>query len=606
MTSAASENADLQHHPFSDAIEAQYPLDVWDLRVFGYADGMRRARFRGRADRAGRGATDITQRWLLDAAKEWVLRAALRQVSTSYIDDVVLSLALLSSTLNERGDRGDYPDRLSRNDITAHLIHLGQLREGGLLTVKGQQRAVRYLARVLEDTRSWGLHTAAARHGLPESFAVLRDDLPARSLRGPDEPSRALPRSVVRQLLEPAALARLEARGGKWAVNWFTLALGTGRRPGELTGLPLDGCLDYNVHRDENGIERRYPVLVHNMPKVGIVGYRLPISADIAAVVEDQQHLVLAAHQSTDRSRLPLFPAPHSNPDGVRAVATWQVSVKLRDWVEELPELRAPDSHEDGRAADRVGSGEFPRNKVHPYALRHTWAQDHADAGTALEVLQDLMGHGKPTTTQVYYRMTQERRRGAVTRLSRLQLSNTGSLVAAGLRVLEAEEGLRSEVGSVAVPFGMCVEPTNVQAGGHSCPYRLRCPGCSHFRTDPSYLPELSEYLSQLLMSRERLTTARDELEPWARQNAMPADEEIERVRFLIRRCEDELSSLTAQERAEVEAAVAQVRTTRAGTTQAVPLQLLGVVSVDEPSVFPTAFQRLRSATTVAPTGRVR
>jgi hypothetical protein len=77
-------------------------------------------------------------------------------------------------------------------------------------------------------------------------------------------------------------------------------------------------------------------------------------------------------------------------------------------------------------------------------------------------------------------------------------------------------------------------------------------------------------------------------------------------VRFLIRRCEDELSSLTAQERAEVEAAVAQVRTTRAGTTQAVPLQLLGVVSVDEPSVFPTAFQRLRSATTVAPTGRVR
>uniref|UniRef100_UPI00202EE48A hypothetical protein n=1 Tax=Rhodococcus sp. MSC1_016 TaxID=2909266 RepID=UPI00202EE48A len=127
-----------------------------------------------------------------------------------------------------------------------------------------------------------------------------------------------------------------------------------------------------------------------------------------------------------------------------------------------------------------------------------------------------------------------------------------------------------------------------------------------HFRTDPSYLPELSEYLSQLLMSRERLTAAREELEPWARQNAMPADEEIERVRFLIRRCQDELSSLTAQERAEVEAAVAQVRTARAGTTQAVPLQLLGVVSVDEPSVFPTSFQRLRSATSVPPTGRVR
>jgi hypothetical protein len=35
-----------------------------------------------------------------------------------------------------------------------------------------------------------------------------------------------------------------------------------------------------------------------------------------------------------------------------------------------------------------------------------------------------------------------------------------------------------------AEPFGTCSEPSNVQAGGNACPYRFRCAGCDHFRTD--------------------------------------------------------------------------------------------------------------------------
>jgi hypothetical protein len=291
-------------------------------------------------------------------------------------------------------------------------------------------------------------------------------------------------------------------------------------------------------------------------------------------------------------------------------VATYQVEVSLRRWVEALPELRGPQMDEDGRAAGDEeladGTRPFPRQKVYPYALRHTWAQDHADAGTPLEVLQDLLGHAKPGTTQGYYRMTHARRHEAVTRLSQLQLTNTGSLVVAGLRALEREEDLRGQVGAVAVPFGTCVEPSNVKAGGHSCPYRMRCLGCSHFRTDPSYLPELGEYLTQLLVSRERLAAAGSALEPWARDCAMPSTEEIDRVRHLIRRCERELESLTEDERAEINTCVAQVRTARAGTTQAVPLELLGIVRADEPTLFAVSFHRLRSAAQTPTTGRVR
>lgn len=601
----------LAGHPLAAAIEAQLPLDTWDLGVFGYARATAHARFRGRADRAGRGATDISQPWLLSIAKEWVLRGALRRVSASYLDDVVLAVTLLSATLRERADAGLDATRLGREDITAHLIRLGQLREAAWLTRSGQQRSVRFLNRVLEDVRQWGLiDVGGVAAGLPDSFALTRRDHPGGSTRGVDEPGKALPREVVRQLMAPASLALLESGAGRWAVNWFKLALGTGRRPGELNQLPLEGCLDYNVLRDENGAEHSHAVLIHTMSKVGLTSYRLPISSETAAVIEDQRQHVLSTYPDTDRARLPLFPHPHHNESGQRPVATYQVEVSLRRWVEALPELRGPQMDEDGRAGGDEqlvrGNRPFPRQKVYPYALRHTWAQDHADAGTPLEVLQDLLGHSKPGTTQGYYRMTHARRHEAMNRLSRLQLTNTGSLVVAGLRSLQREEDLRGQVGSVAVPFGTCVEPSNVKAGGHSCPYRMRCLGCSHFRTDPSYLPELGEYLTQLLVSRERLAADGGVLEPWARDSAMPSTEEIDRVRHLIRRCESELESVTEEERAEINACVAQVRTARAGTTQAVPLELLGIVRTGEPTLFAGSFQRLRSAVQTPTTGRVR
>ncbi len=55
MTAAIVERG-LAGHPFSKAIEAQLPLDVWDLGVFGYSGGAMTARFKDRADRAAANA----------------------------------------------------------------------------------------------------------------------------------------------------------------------------------------------------------------------------------------------------------------------------------------------------------------------------------------------------------------------------------------------------------------------------------------------------------------------------------------------------------------------------------------------------------------------
>jgi hypothetical protein len=92
--------------------------------------------------------------------------------------------------------------------------------------------------------------------------------------------------------------------------------------------------------------------------------------------------------------------------------------------------------------------------------------------------------------------------------------------------------------------------------------FRERCLGCGHFRTDPSYLPELRDYLDSLLQARERIRSVRD-LDDWARAEATPSDEEITRLRQLIRRAEHDLSQLGEADRRQITQAVEAVRATR-------------------------------------------
>jgi len=142
-------------------------------------------------------------------------------------------------------------------------------------------------------------------------------------------------------------------------------------------------------------------------------------------------------------------------------------------------------------------------------------------------------------------------------------------------------------VGQVAVPFGICQEPTNVKAHGQACPFRHQCFGCTHFRTDPSYLPELHTLLRRLLADDERLRAAAPELQEWARHAAIPAGEEIAAVRQLIDRCETVLAELPEVERAATNDAIAVLRRSRAQLDATVPVRFLGVIGPPAPRLFP-------------------
>ncbi|MCX5079306.1 hypothetical protein OHA84_01095 [Streptomyces sp. NBC_00513] len=142
-----------------------------------------------------------------------------------------------------------------------------------------------------------------------------------------------------------------------------------------------------------------------------------------------------------------------------------------------------------------------------------------------------------------------------------MQFDRNGNRVWRKAQALLDSEHARRAVGEVQVPYGLCTEPTNVQAGGHDCPVRFRCVGCDHFRTDVSYLPDLEAYLADLLRGRERL--AAFAADSWAKAEAMPSDEEITRVRRLVKRVREDLEDLTEEDRIQIKEAVATVRRTR-------------------------------------------
>jgi len=560
--------------------ELEQAKDVWDLRLWG---GAGRLSFTdgGISNRAGgRPSRPITQPWLKKAAQAWAAEA-LATKTAGPVRAVVVALGLFSEHLARRADGELDPAGLSHRDITDFLTRLGHLERAGVVSRHVRDATLNLLTRFLRDCREMGLtHPGGVLTALPDDVVLRRAERP-RGLRRDDEVGRALPESVLAQLLTPDNLDALERLAGASVRAAVELAAGVGRRTGELCMLRWD-CLDYDEHLGADGQRRASPVLMHDMPKVDKHGCRLPIHDREAAIITAQQSRVRATFPSTPIDRLALFPRPLTNPDGSQPLATAQLQRAMRAWVTALPCL-------DGIDRDAAGLLlPFPRERVFPYAFRHSFAQRHADAGTPVDTLKELLGHDTVRTTLGYYRVTAKRKRQAQDRLGPLQIDARGHRVRPGLKVLADTEAAREQVGQVAVPFGVCTEPSNVGAGGHSCPFRHRCTGCEYFRTDLSFTPELRGYLTGLLADRERLAVTVPALAEWARRDAAPTEEEIDAVRQLLRANDEVIAALDEEDRAAVQAAITTIRTQRAQLAVSFPAELSGTVAQNTPAFFPT------------------
>jgi integrase len=499
--------------------------DTWDLAVFGHPGTL--------------SFTTITQPWLGAAAKRWAAEQLPRHRGSgaARVQAKINSAGMLSQHLQARPDHGVDPAALGRADLESFLSRLAYLEADGRISRYRRNMICRDVRAVLAGIRALGLtHPGRVAAGLAGDVTVERADIPADPERG--EPGRDLPPEIMAALC--ASLHALQPAEVRVATQ---IGIDTGRRPEDILSLPLD-CLA----RDKDG----GAVLIYDNVKAGRLGRRLPVGNATAEVIIAQQQRVRQRFPHAPAATLKLLPTSYRNPDGTKPISRSTLEARHRDWASTLPPLRAS------------GGTAFDLARIVPYAYRHSYAQRHADAGVPIDVLAELLDHRSYSVTRGYYRIGEDRRRDAVDKVTAFSFDRHGNRIWRDARALLDSEHARYAVGEVAVPYGTCTEPSNVQAGGGACPIRFRCAGCDHFRTDVSHLPDLTAYLDDLLRTRERLAAAIDGVDDWARADAIPAQEEITRIRRLITQIKGDMAQLPDAQRARVQDAVTVIRKHRA------------------------------------------
>lgn len=532
--------------------------DVWDTALAGmptaYAKSSLSSSRRTSVglNRRQLDFTVIRQPWIRELTKAY-LRDTLPDTSQAQI--VLRGMAFVSSALQKRPDSDDQRTA-GRADIRLALQLVGKAVKKDGKPYKGvfKYRVVSAMKSVLDYGRQEGLLS-----GVPDSFMLLTEDTRAFfSIRRKEDqveedgPGKALPDRVITKLLNLLSeMPALQTSTGAYvsgddAAFMYRTAIrvlvDTGRRPSEVVSLQV-GC----ILVDGSGGSVTY-TLKYDNHKAQRFGRKLPISAATAKTIlewEDRRREMDLPPNVGD-SLFVSSAAGRIDGCGMSSHALHQALSRFVDFCKPL----------ESDVPDRETGGYQPfTERIFPYSFRHSYAQRHADAGVAPDVLKSLMDHRSIETTMGYYRINSQRKRDAIEKVGPLAIDRHGK----STPVSSAEA---YEVGMVAVPFGNCTEPTNVAAGGQSCPLRFRCSGCDMYRSDPSHLPALESHLAELRANLAIVESA-GTVADWVIRDTSA---EIGAYREIIRSLSSRLVDLSPGDRAAVEEAGAALRKVRAGT----------------------------------------
>lgn len=510
-----------------------YAGDVWRVELLDLqSNGSRRWP-------ATEGTVDfsaIELRWLREVLKDWArntrpylqgLRQALR------------ACRVASQTLVASG-RAD-PATLGAGDfiLVEQAIAEQRRTDGCLHSANYRRQLLRVFYQVIEHGRTNALMT-----GVPDPFRQSQRRHRLIEETNEEQLGKALPEKVIRQLDQHLSLLGPTGPHGSMSAadlramhqTIYQILRDTGRRPGEIVSLKI-GCVEV-IDAQHN--------LVYDNHKAARLRRRLPITTDTAEIITAWQD------RRTQLSTAPatrqwLFPSPLLRSRQARGhLIASSIGVAFRYWTRSIPKI-------DGELLGPDGTPlPFDRALITPYVLRHSYAQRHADAGVPVDVLKELLDHRSIQTTLGYYSVTHKRKQQAIRAVGSLAIDASGN-------PSSFADPLAYERASVSVPFGNCTEPSNVKAGGGSCPIRFQCAGCGFYRPDPSYLPAIEEHIHSLKADREtaRAIGAAD----YVIANMSSEIEAFTRVVDTMRR---RLTELGTEQRAEIDEASRILRRARA------------------------------------------
>ena len=282
-----------------------------------------------------------------------------------------------SQALESRSDRGQDITALGNRDVDAiaAAVRLLTRVDNG---APCQTSFKRHIFAVFFDLINWG-----RRHGLldglPASFEPTRTRIHLPADPVVEKTGKAIPEGVQRQLdAQTDSLGRGFTHGILTAeqshqmfLTAYIVLRDTGRRTLEVASLRTD-C----VTRDATG-----PVLIYDNHKARRPGRRLPILQSTTDAINDWIEVRRTIPTSSQEY---LFPGTTIVE---KHLSSNSLSSAIRTWVRGLETLNSDEIDANGDPLP------FDRSKIHPYAFRHSYAQRHADNGTPVDVLRQLMDH---------------------------------------------------------------------------------------------------------------------------------------------------------------------------------------------------------------------
>lgn len=480
--------------------------------------------------------TTIPQPWLREAFRTWVLSGLppRRDVNVAYAVARSASTTLMRTLGAASLDGAE----VGLADMTAIVngFHSDWTTEGAAGPNKDTMKYV---------LRFWWEMCDLARR------TQLWDDIPATFAHDPavhrnngfaieedDELGRALPNDVVKHLRNSTHLIEGETADLQRAI--LEVLIDTGRRPTEVVHLRRD-CLKQDA---DGGWSLEYDNSKSRRAK-----RRLPVNQETVDAIQRWLPVLDRQRPGCDW----LFPSPIVRRN--QPIKSSTLGTYVANLVDAAPPMTSPVIGVDGEATI------FDTETVTPYDFRHSYAQRHADAGVAPDALRQLMDHKNISTTMGYYRVTQKRKRDAARMIAPLTRDRDG-------RPVGITEG-RQQLATVAVPFGGCAEPSNVQAGGNDCPVRFQCSGCNFYRPDPSYIPDLERHVADLRMN---LAAARRMDSPsYVLANF---DGQIADYVRILDQMKSDLAELPQQQRQQVEEASSVLRRARIAEASGLTLSI--------------------------------
>ncbi len=488
---------------------------------------------------ATRGVVDfraVELPWLREVAKDWAraTRPHLQRLRETLRACQSASVVLVAAGRTD-------PTELGAGDFTRIVAALREQHrdDGSLYSASHRNLLTHQFCEVIDHGRAAGLLA-----DVPDTFRAVRRRWHVAEQANEDELGKALPESVIRQLdahlhlLGPAGHAGSISGEQLRAMHQtiYRILRDTGRRPGEVTSLRI-GCIE--MIEDQHN-------LVYDNHKAGRMRRRLPITEETAATILDWQPQ-RERWSTPPAQRNWLFPSPLLRAQQSQGHLTASaVAGAFKAWVARIGRIDSELLGPDGSPVP------YDPSLIVPYALRHSYAQRHADAGVPVDVLKELMDHVSVTTTMGYYRISLKRKQQAIRSVGALATDASG-------RPAPFTEPAAYERASVSVPFGNCTEPSNVKAGGGACPIRFQCAGCGFYRPDPSYLPALEQHIAELRAERE--TARAMQAADYVLANLTAQIESFTGAAETMRR---RLAELGPAERADVEDASRLLRRARA------------------------------------------